>query len=91
MARPEAPEFALLSPASKSLVRKVGETRDHEIKTETGEPGKGWTTLEDEGWIRIRRNPYGGYVINFTLSGWERWGRQSDAEDGRPLEPLEYD
>jgi hypothetical protein len=86
----EAPEFALLSPASKRLVRKLGELRDQEIKAETGEAGRGWCALEDEGWVKIRRGHYGGYIVNFTLSGWECWCRQCDAEEGRPLQPLEF-
>lgn len=86
----EAPEFALLSPASKALVRRLGCIENQEIAAETGAPGKGWCTLEDEGWVRIRRRFFGGYVVHFTLSGWEFWCRQCDAEEGRPLQEIMF-
>jgi hypothetical protein len=90
MKKAEAPEYALLSAASKRLVRKLGLIPEQRISSETGTVGKGWTTLENEGWVRISNDQFGGYEIGFTLSGWEYWARQCDAEDGRPLTKLMY-
>ena len=85
----EAPEFAALSAAGKRLVRRLGMTDDHSLTAETGVAGPGWRDLEDWGWIRIRDRRIGGYEVGFTLSGWERWCRQCDVEDGvAPLEPV---
>ncbi len=88
----EAPEFARLKPALKRLVRRIGEVEDQRIESESGAPGKGWSALDDEGWINIRErdgSSYGGnregYVVTFNLYGWECWCRQCDAEEGRPL------
>lgn len=78
----EAPEFALLKPSTKALIRKLGNTPDHEIHAEQGSVGKGWLDAENMGWVKIRSGFYGGYTINFNLTGWERWGRQVDVEDG---------
>lgn len=86
-----APEFGLLSGPQRALVRKIGTTPDHRLTAENGAPGKGWLSLEDAGWIRITQKDIGGYTIGFTLNGWERWCRQVDAEDGRELQPLEFD
>lgn len=88
---PEAPEFGALDAASKRLVRKIGKTEDHRIVSASGSPGKGWLVLEDAGWIRIQDDRIGGYEISFTLSGWERWCRQCDAEDGLPLQTLQFE
>lgn len=90
--RPEAPEYAKLSAASKTLVRKLGMIEEQQITSETGVVGKGWLTLENEGWVRIRSLTSDGlgYVVGFTLSGWEYWARQCDAEDGSELQPLMY-
>jgi hypothetical protein len=93
--KPEAPEFALLGKPAKLLARKLGSTPDHTIKVETGKPGKGWLNLEDMGWIFIRElNIFGGYIITFTLTGWERWCRQVDVEEGtdpKDLPECEYE
>jgi hypothetical protein len=78
----EAPEFALLKPSTKALIRKLGNTPKHEIKSLEGSVGKGWLDAEDKGWVKISSEPWGGYTINFNLSGWERWCRQVDVEDG---------
>lgn len=86
-----APEFDLLSGPSKRLVRKLGMTEEHLIVADSGEAGTGWLTLEDLGWVRITDSNIQGYAIGFTLSGWERWCRQCDAEDGEPLQPLEFE
>lgn len=91
MARAEAPEYALLTAASKRLVRRIGETGDHRIVSASGEPGAGWRLLEDQGWVKLRIIGIGGYEVQFTLSGWERWCRQCDAEDGSPLQPIEFE
>ena len=90
--RADAPEFAKLSAASKRLVRKLGMIPEQQITSETGVVGPGWITLENEGWVRIRSLTSDGlgYVVGFTLSGWEYWARQCDAEDGRELQPLMY-
>lgn len=90
MAKHEAPEFALLAGPSKRLVRKLGDTPDHQIVADTGTAGAGWSALEDAGWINIRSGRLGGYTVSFTLSGWEFWCRQCDAEEGAPLQPLEF-
>lgn len=82
----EAPEFAALGGPSKRLVRRIGGTEDHRITAASGTPGKGWVALEDAGWVRIRDDRIGGYEVSFTLSGWEWWCRQCDAEEGRPLQ-----
>ena len=89
MAKAEAPEYALLTPAAKRLVQKLGTTEDHKIVSAEGTPGKGWTGLEDEGWVKVRTDLI-GYEVSFTLSGWERWCRQCDAEEGLPLQPIEF-
>jgi hypothetical protein len=86
MARSEAPEFALLDAAGKRLVRRLGMTDNHLITAANGVPGAGWNSLEDCGWIRMTTFRIGGYEIGFTLSGWEWWCRQCDAEDGMPLQ-----
>jgi len=86
MAKPEAPEFARLDAAGKRLVRRLGDTEDHQIVSETGVPGVGWTSLEDAGWVKFTTSRIGGYVVGFTLAGWESWCRQCDAEDGSPLQ-----
>lgn len=82
----EAPEFALLKPSTKALIRKLGNTENHEIVSEEGIVGKGWIDAENMGWIKITNRDYygmsGGYKINFNLTGWERWSRQCDVEDG---------
>jgi hypothetical protein len=78
----EAPEFALLKPSTKALIRKLGNTPDHEIKAESGSVGKGWIDAENMGWVKIRVGHYGGYQINFNRTGWERWARQCDVEEG---------
>ena len=83
---PEAPEFALLKPSTKALIRKLGNTEEHEIRSIEGRVGKGWLDAENMGWVFIREdNRYfnaGGYTISFTLTGWERWCRQVDVEEG---------
>lgn len=82
---PEAPEFALLKPSTKALIRKLGNTPDHQIRSLEGRVGKGWIDAENMGWVTIREdNRYfnaGGYTISFNLTGWERWCRQVDVED----------
>ena len=90
--RADAPEFAGLSAASKRLVRKLGMIPEQQITSETGVVGPGWITLENEGWVRSRSVTSDGlgYVIGFTLAGWEYWARQCDAEDGVELTPLMY-
>ena len=95
---PEAPEFALLKPSTKALIRKLGNTESHEIKSSEGTVGKGWIDAENMGWITIRdANRYfgmGGYTISFNLTGWERWCRQVDVEEGMnpaDLPECEYD
>jgi hypothetical protein len=91
---PEAPEFALLKPSTKALIRKLGNTPDHEIKVESGNVGKGWYDAEDMGWVSIKTGFYGGYTIKFNLTGWERWCRQVDVEEGMDpadLPECEYD
>ena len=90
MAKAEAPEFAGLSPAGKRLIRKIGETSDHEIISESGSPGKGWLDLENTGWVRIQKKLHEGYRVAFTLSGWEWWCRQCDIEEGQELTPLQF-
>lgn len=90
MAKPETPEFSRLTPASKALVRRIGGSDDHEIRSGSGEPGRGWIALEDDGWITIRRNRMGGYAVSFTLGGWERWVRQCDVEDGLEPQPPQF-
>lgn len=90
MAKPEAPEFARLDAASKTLVRRIGATDAHQIEAANGVAGKGWRSLEDAGWVKIRDHDIGGYVVAFNLSGWEWWCRQCDAEEGNPLQPLEF-
>jgi hypothetical protein len=94
----EAPEFALLQPSTKALIRKIGNTQDHMITSEEGKVGKGWLDAEDMGWVSIRiHDRYGmsgGYTISFNLTGWERWCRQVDVEDGMnpaDLPPCEFD
>lgn len=86
MAKKEAPEFALLKPSTKALIRKLGNTPDHTIRSEEGTVGKGWLDADDMGWIKIvhhdRYGMSGGYTISFNLTGWERWCRQVDVEDG---------
>jgi hypothetical protein len=86
VAKREAPEFALLKPSSKALVRKLGCTEDHTISSEEGLIGKGWRDVEDMGWVTIRNHDRygmsGGYTILFNLTGWERWCRQVDVEEG---------
>lgn len=83
---PEAPEFALLKASTKALIRKIGNTPDHTIKSHDGRVGKGWEDACEMGWVFIRdAERYfgsGGYTITFTLTGWERWCRQVDVEDG---------
>lgn len=79
---PEAPEFALLKPSTKALIRKLGNTPDHTIKVESGVPGKGWLDAEDMGWVRVNARFSLGYTVLFTLTGWERWCRQVDVEEG---------
>jgi len=90
--RAEAPEFAALPAASKRLVRKLGMIPEQQITSETGVIGPGWIALENEGWVRSRSLTSDdlGYVIGFTLAGWEYWARQCDAEDGVELTPLMY-
>lgn len=90
MAKPEAPEFAKLEPSSKALVRRIGNSESHEIVSESGTPGKGWTALENAGWIKIRDGRVEGYTIAFNLHGWECWCRQCDAEEGQPLQPIQF-
>lgn len=84
----EAPEFALLKPALKALVRRIGNTEEHAITSASGTPGKGWRELHDEGWVKIHEDRACGYTVAFTLSGWEWWCRQCDAEEGKPLQEL---
>lgn len=83
---PEAPEFALLKPATKALIRKLGNTPDHTITSAEGRVGKGWIDAENMGWVTIREaDRYfnsGGYTITFNLTGWERWCRQVDVDEG---------
>lgn len=90
MAKMDAPEYASLSPAGKRLVRKIGETSEHMITSESGSAGKAWLDLENQGWVRIRENFHEGYSVSFTLSGWEWWCRQCDAEEGREMTPLQF-
>ena len=78
----EAPEFALLKPSTKALIRKLGNTPNHEITSQEGSVGKGWLDAENMGWVKIRSDFFGGYQINFNLTGWERWCRQVDVEEG---------
>ena len=87
----EAPEFALLNAAGKRLVRRLGMTDNHSIVSQSGEAGSGWLALEDTGWVKIATSRIGGYEIGFTLSGWERWCRQCDAEEGKPLQAIEFE
>lgn len=94
----EAPEFALLKPSTKALIRKLGNTPDHTIISEEGIVGKGWIDAENMGWIKIKNRDYygmsGGYTITFNLTGWERWCRQVDVEEGADPATLpepEYD
>lgn len=71
-----------LSASSKRLIRKLGETPEHKIVSESGKPGKGWEELYQLGWVRIRDEDYfGGYTVTFTLDGWDAWGAQVDLED----------
>jgi len=91
---PEAPEFALLKPSTKMLIRKLGNTPDHSISAECGTAGKGWMDAEGMGWVTIKNKMYGGYEVRFNLTGWERWCRQVDVEEGMDpadLPECEYD
>lgn len=95
---PEAPEYALLKPSTKALIRKLGNTESHEISSLEGKIGSGWLDAENMGWVTIREaNRYfgaGGYTITFNLTGWERWCRQVDVENGADpatLPATEYD
>lgn len=92
MAKKEAPEFALLKPSTKALIRKLGNTPDHSITSEEGRVGKGWLDADDMGWLKItehdRYGMSGGYTIAFNLTGWERWCRQVDVEDGMDPDDL---
>lgn len=90
MARAEAPEYGALDAAGKRLVRRIGMTEDHRIDAVAGEAGPGWRALEDAGWIRITDRRIGGYSVGFTLSGWEWWCRQCDAEEGRSLQEITF-
>lgn len=83
------PEFDLLKASHKALVRKLGNTEDHTIVVQEGTAGKGWNDLNDLGWIRIRED-LSGYAVQFTLTGWEWWCRQVDAEEGVPLQALAF-
>lgn len=90
--KPEAPSFAILTAAQKGLVRKLGCTEDHEIVSESGQPGKGWLSLMDAGWVRVFGDGhFGGYTVRFTLNGWERWCQQVDVEEGIEPSELEYE
>ena len=92
---PEAPEFALLKGSTKALIRKLGNTPDHEVVALEGQPGKGWTDAENMGWVRIKGDSFfGGYTVMFTLNGWERGCRQVDVEEGmdpKDLPVCEYE
>ena len=84
----EAPEFAMLKSSTKALIRKLGNTPEHEITSPEGTPGKGWADAENMGWVRIKdASFFGGYKVVFTLNGWERWCRQVDVEDG--MDPVD--
>lgn len=82
MADTESLDFKDLGASGKKLIRKLGETPEHKIVVQSGNPGKGWEDLYQKGWIRIRDESYfGGYTVVFTLDGWEAWGRQVDLEE----------
>ena len=56
MSSTEAPEFSLLKPALKALVRRIGNIEEHTITSASGTPGKGWRELHDEGWVKIHED-----------------------------------
>lgn len=84
-----APEFDELKPSHKSLIRKLGESRDHELVMQET-IAKGWDELEGS-WVKINRKFFGGGTINFTLFGWEAWCRQVDVEEGKEPTPFFFD